>query len=298
MPDVIVLPTEGKWYCKNYGYGDWETTTKINGAVVTLCPDAKWCWIPEEPKTIEKLVPERTKTLGHKLKGEVTIPSLNPLVDPYFFRYLDDGGMNNQALREYYEEVVEVTPAYYEEYPCNFIVIHLDAEPVTFDFPVRVKHPAAFAEYKEVHHLYPCEVTSESLFLHLYYKVKARVGGSRNLKMNDHFSLKSFDVSRRVLLATSKTVKQDVSGLFSKKPKYKNVVKTEEWEKVLDLYGGTYEYGERVPSYNAPNYAELKAKVDKYVAEQLAKLDDVLHQHCPHCAGSGRIIREETHVTA
>ena len=53
-------------------------------------------------------------------------------------------------------------------------------------------------------------------------------------------------------------------GWNSRKPRYQEYLEKEKWDTVISICAANRDYGERVPSISANNYAELELKVDEY----------------------------------
>lgn len=296
---IIAIKKDNVWYLKHpqhyYSDSSWENI-RINGIPAIQCPDPLWGSCLESPETIERLITPTPRLVGYKRKEERADLNIDcPMaVPPKCFAYNDED-RRHQEYWPFYEKVEEDQDPYWEKLDWEIELIDNDCEPFKMTLPVTIDFPNDIAKHKEVHHKYPCYISSENLTKYLTKIIMDKIGESNYLKWSGYENLGIIRVERKISLYKPKTIKKDISGIFSKKPKWVENKITEQWEKEIELYSQSYKtnyYVDRAPMIKAENYQELEKKVSEFTGQIMSRLEDVKISECLHCCGKG-YIRED-----
>lgn len=281
----IVLHKDGVWYAKGLRYSWKWGEARINGREVTVCPDPEWCSTDEEPKLLERFVTPSSKLVGYKKKDEfadINVP-LEQTVE--FFAYdFETDTRKNQELYGFYREVREIQAGYWEVVPCDFIIANMDTAPQSPKYQgVVAQPPAYFAQYPEVHHLFPCAIEAKALYPIVAAKIRAAVEGKPQFSVDAHDTIQTMRVNLNVELPTP--INRKEKKLFGRGYiKWKQAHST---VKIIDI--DWYRGG---PRLTGANYNDIEKVIDQFIANVTQKLDAGRMVVCSHCQGYGVTSKE------
>lgn len=283
---LIVMKKDGFSYVE----GDrWRRDRLVvNGQKPAPCPgNDDWSMIKGDIVSIDYIIPASREHTGFRIKPELAllVHGVESELPVGSFELIDEEWSGEHA--ELYEAAYRDVPPVQE--PVKFDVIDYDCEPVAMPSYVEVDFPANLRFHRAVQHKYPCRIAMPSVFHLVADAVVAETQKHKGLyRLHDCRNIEILGVDA-VIATKPHDVRRDTS--WGRRPKWKTVTVTETTKRVLGIVGSYRDKSgyEQITGLDAPNYAELDAKLTAYIGSFVERIDPRRWKVCPHCDGEGLV---------
>lgn len=291
----------------------------FNGEKPTMTFDSSWFTVSTMPTKCQRVVPEKTVTVGFRLKDDFPETKKTPRkVDAEFFEWSKDERQNNDIFG-LYEPITDTIPESYEDEELEVEVI---AEVEDFNllrgFEYQVRNgqwpnsqpgytiTEKNAEHQVIDKMFfprpliatrPTKLSSYDSYQIIRNYIKDNINPLYAEITSDYdFCL---TVKKRIALDTPESyIVDDNFNPFGRKRKPKMVTKYRDNRQVTvyetaPLKDGTVYRGyTQCPSFEGVNYPDLQKNIKEYLDKVITEINEPLVD-CPHCKGRGVVTSQE-----